>query len=82
MAPPKYKRQHLISRTSSLNVRVSNAMRGLISPHTRFISETRQRPAHYIAKLIIKLINAIVTSVCNDLEMRDRLKVRIDFSQP
>ena len=71
----EYKRQllnvlHIIVLYNRLRQNVNYAM----TPHTFFFAG-KAAPAYHFAKLIIKLINHVATTVNGDAAVRDRLKV-------
>ena len=71
----EYKRQHLnVLHIITLFNRLKRHPELEITPHT-FIFGGKAAPGYFMAKLIIKLINAVAEVVNKDPELRDRLKV-------
>ena len=71
----EYKRQHLnVLHIIALYHRLKTDSRFDIHPRT-FIFGGKAAPGYHIAKLIIKLINAVGDVVNRDPEIRDRIKV-------
>jgi starch phosphorylase len=78
----EYKRQHLdVLYILSLYLRLKRDPKADISPRT-FIFAGKAAPGYFMAKLIIKLINAVAEKVNNDAALRGRLAVVFlpDFS--
>ncbi|HEX2661505.1 MAG TPA: glycogen/starch/alpha-glucan phosphorylase [Candidatus Acidoferrum sp.] len=78
----EYKRQHLNALyILSLYLRLKHDPKADVPPRT-FIFSGKAAPGYFMAKLIIKLINAIAEVVNNDAAVRDRLRVVFlpDFS--
>jgi glycogen phosphorylase len=78
----EYKRQHLNALyILSLYLRLKRDPDAYVSPRT-FIFSGKAAPSYFMAKLIIKLINAIAEAVNNDPVVRSRLRVVFlpDFS--
>ena len=78
----EYKRQHLNALyIVSLYLRLKHDPKADVSPRT-FIFSGKAAPGYFMAKLIIKLINAVAEVVNNDAAVRDRLRVVFlpDFS--
>jgi starch phosphorylase len=78
----EYKRQHLmVLYILSLYLRLKRDPKADIPPRT-FIFSGKAAPGYFMAKLIIKLINAVAEMVNNDVAVRGRLKVVFlpDFS--
>jgi glycogen phosphorylase len=71
----EYKRQHLnILHVITLYNRMKNNPKADITPRT-VIFGGKAAPGYFMAKRIIKLINAVAEVVNNDKDMRGRLKV-------
>lgn len=71
----EYKRQHLnILHVIALYHRLKSAPNTSIQPRT-FIFGGKAAPGYYLAKLIIRLINAVGDVVNRDAGIRDQLKV-------
>ncbi|TSA21902.1 MAG: glycogen/starch/alpha-glucan phosphorylase [Betaproteobacteria bacterium] len=71
----EYKRQHLnILHVISLYLRLKEDP-NLILPARTFIFAGKAAPSYFMAKLIIKLINAVADTINHDPLMEDRLKV-------
>ena len=71
----EYKRQHLkVLHILSLYQRIKKGKGESISP-TAFIFAGKSAPGYFLAKRIIKLINAVADLVNNDKDVQDKLKV-------
>ena len=71
----EYKRQHLkVLHILSLYLRLKKG-EGENIPPTAFIFAGKAAPGYYMAKRIIKLINAVAERVNNDADIKNRLKV-------
>jgi starch phosphorylase len=78
----EYKRQHLKALyILGLYLRLKRDPEAYVPPRT-FIFSGKAAPSYFMAKLIIKLINAIADAVNNDQAVRSRLRVVFlpDFS--
>jgi glycogen phosphorylase len=78
----EYKRQHLdVLYILSLYLRLKRDPKADVPPRT-FIFSGKAAPGYFMAKLIIKLINAVAEKVNNDAATRGRLRVVFlpDFS--
>jgi len=78
----EYKRQHLdVLYIISLYLRLKRDPKANVPPRT-FIFSGKAAPGYFMAKLIIKLINAVAEKVNNDAAMRGHLRVVFlpDFS--
>jgi starch phosphorylase len=78
----EYKRQHLnVLYVLALYLRLKREPQAYVSPRT-FIFSGKAAPGYFMAKLIIKLINAVAEMVNNDPAARSRLRVVFlpDFS--
>jgi glycogen phosphorylase len=71
----EYKRQHLMALyILALYLRLKRNPEADVPPRT-FIFSGKAAPSYFMAKLIIKLINAIADAVHNDPAVRSRLRV-------
>lgn len=71
----EYKRQHLnVLHVLTLYLRLKRDSQANIPART-FIFGGKAAPGYFMAKLIIKLVNAVAETVNNDPVVRDRLKV-------
>jgi glycogen phosphorylase len=78
----EYKRQHLmVLYILSLYLQLKRDPKADVAPRT-FIFAGKAAPGYFMAKLIIKFINAVAEAVNHDPAVRDRLKVVFlpDFS--
>ena len=78
----EYKRQHLnVLYILSIYLRLKRDPKADVPPRT-FIFAGKAAPGYFMAKLIIKLINAVAETLNSDPEVRNRLKVVFlpDFS--
>jgi len=71
----EYKRQHLnVLHIVALYNRLKRNPSAKVPPRT-FIFGGKAAPGYYMAKLIIKLVNAVAVRINNDADLRGRLRV-------